>query len=98
MTVGEGAVLDGRYRLGPPLGRGGDQSKVQLEIHYTALDFSAPELVRSYVRDLYKYEIRRLRDRYVSGEFPKVEYANRVDSLRRSYPELARLPHEFVEP
>jgi hypothetical protein len=59
---------------------------------------TSPQLVRDYVRDLYKYEIRRLRQRYMSGEFPKIEYASRVDALRRSYPELALLPREFVEP
>jgi len=48
-----------------------------------------PELVRGFVRDLYKYEIRRLRERYVSGEFPKREYSDRVDALRRDYPVLA---------
>ena len=30
-----------------------------------------PDLVRDYVRDLYKYEIRRLRERYLRREFPK---------------------------
>jgi hypothetical protein len=50
---------------------------------------SSPELVRNYVRDLYKYEIRRLRERYMRGEFPKKEYSDRVDALRRSYPVLA---------
>lgn len=59
---------------------------------------TSPQLVRDFVRDLYKYEIRRLRDRYVSGEFPKIEYANRVDALRRAYPVLALVPREFVEP
>ena len=33
-----------------------------------------PELVRNYVRDLYKYEIRQLRERYLRQEFPKAEY------------------------
>jgi hypothetical protein len=41
------------------------------------------------VRDLYKYEIRRLRERYISGEFTKPEYWTRVDALRRAYPVLA---------
>jgi len=45
--------------------------------------------VRNYVRDLYKYEIRRLRERYLRREFPKAEYWTRVDGLRRSYPVLA---------
>ena len=57
-----------------------------------------PQLVRDYVRDLYKYEIRALRERYLRKEFPKLEYASRVDDLRRRYPVLALLPREFVEP
>ena len=57
-----------------------------------------PELVRDFVRDLYKYEIRRLRERYLRREFPKIEYATRVDALRRRYPVLALLAREFVEP
>jgi hypothetical protein len=48
-----------------------------------------PQLVRDFVRDLYRYEIRRLRERYVRREFPKAEYSERVDALRRSYPELS---------
>jgi hypothetical protein len=56
-----------------------------------------PDLVRDYVRDLYKYEIRCLRDRYVRGDFPKHEYAGRVDALRRMYPVLALYAREFIE-
>ena len=52
-------------------------------------DTTDPELVRAYVRDLYKYEIRRLRERYIAKEFPKAEYWTRVDALRRQYPVLA---------
>ena len=70
----------------------------QLLVHgVRPTEHTPPQLVRDYVRDLYKYEIRRLRDRYVSGEFPKIEYASRVDALRRSYPELALVPREFIE-
>jgi len=57
-----------------------------------------PGLVRDYVRDLYRYEIRRLRDRYVGGEFPKAEYSERVDRLRRTYPVLALPAREWLEP
>jgi hypothetical protein len=57
-----------------------------------------PQLVRDYVRDLYKYEIRRLRERYLRREFPKIEYASRVDDLRRRYPVLALQSREFIEP
>ena len=57
-----------------------------------------PQLVRDFVRDLYKYEIRCLRERYLRRDFPKAEYAGRVDDLRRRYPVLALLPREFIEP
>jgi hypothetical protein len=56
-----------------------------------------PELVRDYVRDLYKWEIRRLRERYLRKEFAKPEYSQRVDALRRQYPVLALVPRQFVE-
>jgi hypothetical protein len=56
-----------------------------------------PELVRDYVRDLYKWQIRRLRERYLHKEFPKAEYWQRVDQLRRQYPVLALVPRQFVE-
>jgi hypothetical protein len=58
---------------------------------------SDPQMVRSYVRDLYKYEIRRLRERYLRREFSKSKYYDLVDALRRQYPVLALLPREFVE-
>jgi hypothetical protein len=61
-------------------------------------EHTPPELVRDFVRDLYKYEIRCLRERYLRHEFPKPEYAGRVDDLRRRYPVLALLPRQFIEP
>ena len=57
-----------------------------------------PELVRDFVRDLYKYEIRRLRERYMRKEFAKLEYASRVDALRRQYPVLALRARDWLEP
>ena len=56
-----------------------------------------PELVREYVNDLYRYEIRRLRERLLRGEFPKHTYFDRVVSLRNKYSVLALRPAEFVE-
>jgi hypothetical protein len=56
-----------------------------------------PELARGFVRDLYKYEIRALRDRYLRNEFPKREYWERVDLLRRRYPVLALPARCWVE-
>jgi hypothetical protein len=61
-------------------------------------EHTRPELVRDFVRDLYKYEIRSLRERFLRRDFPKSEYAGKVDALRRRYPVLALLPREFVEP
>jgi len=61
-------------------------------------DHTRPDLVRDFVRDLYKYEIRGLRDRYLRRDFPQKEYAGRVDALRRRYIVLALQAREFVEP
>ena len=61
-------------------------------------DRTPPERVRDYVRDLYKYEIRRLRERYLSREFPRIEYSVRVDTLRRQYPVLALRAQDWLEP
>jgi hypothetical protein len=70
----------------------------QLERHgVIPTSHTPPQIVRSYVRDLYKYEIRRLRERYLRNEFSKSEYWHLVDDLRRQYPVLALLPHELLQ-
>lgn len=61
-------------------------------------DRTRPELVRDYVRDLYKYEIRQLRARLLRNEFPRREYAGRVDALRNKYPLLAFPARQWLEP
>ena len=58
------------------------------------LPTTTPELLRDAVRDLYRYEIRRLRSDLLGGRIPKVDYANRVVDLRRRYP-LLSLPLEL---
>lgn len=55
-----------------------------------------PALARGYVRELYKYEIRRLRERYLKQAFSKREYAVRVDALRQQYPVLALVPERWL--
>ena len=81
----------GRFRYRPEI-------LEQLLVHgVRPTDVTQPELVRDFVRDLYKYEIRCLRDRYVRREFPKREYAGRVDDLRRRYPVLALQACDFVD-
>ena len=62
------------------------------------LPSSAPDRLRDAVRDLYKYEIRRLRDAYLDGQFPKPEFAGRVVELRKRY-WLLSIPTElWVKP
>jgi hypothetical protein len=46
---------------------------------------TSPQRLRDALRDLYKYEIRCLRDRLIAGEFPKRDYAGLVVNLRRRY-------------
>jgi hypothetical protein len=46
---------------------------------------TSPQRLRDALRDLYKYEIRRLRDRLIAGDFPKREYAGLVVALRQRY-------------
>ena len=41
---------------------------------------TSPQQLRDALRELYKYEIRRLRDRLIAGEFPKSEYAGRMQN------------------
>lgn len=44
-----------------------------------------PERVRQLVNELYRYEIRGLRARYLRHEFPKSEYIPKVIELRKRY-------------
>ena len=60
-------------------------------------DWTPPERVRNFVLDLYKYEIRKLRERYLRQEFPKLEYSGRVDALRRQYPVLALRARDWLQ-
>jgi hypothetical protein len=55
---------------------------------------SSPGQLRDAVRDLYKYEIKRLRGELLAGRFPKSEYAGRVLALRRQYRVLS-IPMEL---
>jgi hypothetical protein len=60
-------------------------------------DSTPPELARNFVRDLYKYEIRKLRERFLRNEFPRHEYGTRVEALRRRYPVLSLPAALWVE-
>lgn len=49
------------------------------------LPSTTPGQLRDAVRDLYKYEIKRLRDDHVAGRIAKVDYAGHVVELRKRY-------------
>lgn len=44
-----------------------------------------PARARELVNDLYRHELRRLRDRLLAGEIPRREYAAHVVELRKRY-------------
>ena len=44
-----------------------------------------PAFVRDALSDLYRYEIRRLRRRFLRGEILKSDYSGHVIELRRKY-------------
>ena len=52
-----------------------------------------PAVVREALSDLYRYEIRRLKQRLLDGQFPKTDYIGRVIALRKKY-WLLSIPHE----
>ena len=58
---------------------------------------TSPELVHDFVNDLYRYELRRLRDRLLRREIPKTSYYNCVVDLRRKYPVLSLKVWEWLE-
>jgi hypothetical protein len=58
------------------------------------LPTTPPDKLRDVVRDLYKYEIRRLRDGVLARRIRRQDLAGHVVDLRRRYP-LLSLPVEL---
>ena len=56
-----------------------------------------PQLVHDFVNDLYRYELRRLRDRLLRRDIEKAGYFDRVVEVRRRYPVLALKAWQWVE-
>ena len=56
-----------------------------------------PELAHEFVSDLYRFELRRLRDRLLRREIPKAGYADRVIELRRKYALISLKPRQWLE-
>ena len=55
---------------------------------------TSPQQLRDAVRDLYRYEIKRLRLALLDGHIAKRDYADHVVALRRKYP-LLSVPMEL---
>lgn len=56
-----------------------------------------PHLVYDFISDLYRYELRRLRDRLVRGAISKAGYYDRVVELRLKYPLVSLKPEQWIE-
>ena len=56
-----------------------------------------PQLVYEFVSDLYRFELRQLRDRLVRKEIPRTGYYERVVELRRRYPLVSFRADSWVE-
>ena len=55
-----------------------------------------PDRVHEFVNDLYRYELRRLRDRLRRREIAKPDYYDLVVEIRRRYPVLALKPWQWI--
>jgi hypothetical protein len=82
------------YRGSVPLRYRADVLMALLELGVSPREATSPARVREFVNDLYTWELRRLRARLLRGEFPKREYAGRVEALRRERYWVLSLPIE----
>lgn len=55
-----------------------------------------PVTARAVVNDIYRYELRLLRDRYLVGEFSKQDYYDKVVEVRNRYPVMAVLTRHWT--
>ena len=49
------------------------------------------------MNEIYRYELRLLRDRYLRGEFPKTTYYDKVVEIRNRYPVMAVLTRHWTD-
>ena len=56
-----------------------------------------PTQARAAVNDIYRYELRLLRDRYLVGEFSKQAYYDKVVEVRNRYPVMQVLTRHWTE-
>ena len=55
-----------------------------------------PTTARGVVNEIYRYELRLLRDRYLVGEFSKKEYYDKVVGTRNRYPVMGVLTRHWT--
>lgn len=55
---------------------------------------TSPERLREFLNDLYRYELRQLRERLARREVPREEYSARVIEVRKRY-WLMSVPPQF---
>jgi hypothetical protein len=60
------------------------------------LETTPPELVRGYVNDLYRYELRKLRDRLLVGDIPRAAYYDVVVQTRNRYRVLGMKARQWL--
>jgi hypothetical protein len=58
---------------------------------------SPPGFVRDALSDLYRYELRRLRDRLLAGKIARADYLGCVVTLRKHYWPLTLTPRAWEE-
>jgi len=57
-----------------------------------------PTAARAVVNDIYRYELRLLRDRYLVGEFSRQAYYDKVVEVRNRYPVMGVLTRYWTVP
>ena len=62
------------------------------------LPTTRPAVAFDYLNDLYRYELRKLRDQLRRRAFPQPEYVGRVVALRRRYLLVALHPSLWTVP
>ena len=76
----------------PPDPTADDLTRALLDLGVRPRAATSPARVREFVNDLYTWELRRLRRRLQRGDFPKRDYATRVEALRRARYWMLSLP------
>jgi hypothetical protein len=70
----------------------------QLAVHgVKPTPMTPPDLVHEFLNDLYRYELRRLRDGLRRREIAKSDYYDRVVDVRCRYPLLSLKVWQWVE-